>query len=141
MFSNSGEGPTIYTNVHATLTSLVKKYLSKNSVRQNKVRTPFDPDNFIHLTMTSESQHHKFPIGASTLRAIGCDTSLSTRSHAYYCIHIMVSLIEPTKGPALLLNLLAVQLSIASDRYKYQKKIYFASCMSHVSDIIEPCTR
>ena len=39
-----GERPTIYTNVYATSTSLVKKYLRKNSVRQNKVRTPFDPE-------------------------------------------------------------------------------------------------
>ena len=36
--STTGEGPTIYTNVHATLTSLVQKYLSNNSVRQNKVQ-------------------------------------------------------------------------------------------------------
>ena len=36
MFSTIGESPPIYTNVHATLTSLVKKYLSKNSVRQSK---------------------------------------------------------------------------------------------------------
>jgi len=40
-----GERPTIYTNVHATSTSLVKRYLLNNSVRQNKVRTPFDPEN------------------------------------------------------------------------------------------------
>jgi len=39
-----GERPTIYTNVHATSTSLVKKYLLNNSVHQNKVRTPFDPE-------------------------------------------------------------------------------------------------
>ena len=45
MFSTIGESPTIYTNVHATLTSLVKKYLSKSSVRQNKVRTLFDPES------------------------------------------------------------------------------------------------
>jgi len=38
----TGERPTIYTNVHATSTSLVKKYLLKNSVCQNKVQTPFD---------------------------------------------------------------------------------------------------
>ena len=37
-----GERPTIYNNVTATTTSLVKKYLLNNSVRQNKVRTPFD---------------------------------------------------------------------------------------------------
>jgi len=40
-----GERPIIYTNVHATLTSLVKKYLLNNSVRQNIVRTLFDPEN------------------------------------------------------------------------------------------------
>jgi len=40
-----GERPTLYTNVHATSTSLVKKYLLNNSVRQNKVRTQFDPEN------------------------------------------------------------------------------------------------
>jgi len=40
------ESPTIYTNVHATLTSLVKKYLSKSSVRQNKVRTLFNPESW-----------------------------------------------------------------------------------------------
>ena len=40
-----GERPTIYTNVHATSTSLVKKYLLNNLVRQNKVRTPSDPEN------------------------------------------------------------------------------------------------
>jgi len=40
-----GERPTIYTNVHATLTSLVKKYLLNNSVSQTKVRIPFDPEN------------------------------------------------------------------------------------------------
>jgi len=45
MFSTIGESPTIYTNVYATLTSLVKKYISKNSVRQNKVPTLFDPES------------------------------------------------------------------------------------------------
>jgi len=40
-----GERPTIDTNVHATLTSLVKKYLLNYSVRQNIVRTLFDPQN------------------------------------------------------------------------------------------------
>jgi len=40
-----GERPTIYTNVYATSTSLVKKYLVKNCVRQNKTRTLFDPEN------------------------------------------------------------------------------------------------
>ena len=39
------ERPTIYTNVHATSTSLVKKYLLNNSVRGNKVRTPSDREN------------------------------------------------------------------------------------------------
>jgi len=47
-----GEGPTIYTNVHATSTSLVKKYLLNNSVRQNQVRTPFDPENLPSSTQT-----------------------------------------------------------------------------------------
>ena len=41
----SGERPTIYTNIHATSTSLVKKYLLNDSVRQNIVRTLFDPEN------------------------------------------------------------------------------------------------
>jgi len=45
ILQSSGERPTIYTNVHATSTSLVKKYLLNNSVHQNKVRTPFDPEN------------------------------------------------------------------------------------------------
>jgi len=45
IFSTIGESHTIYTNVHATLTSLVKKYLYKSSVRQNKVRTLFDPES------------------------------------------------------------------------------------------------
>jgi len=45
-----GERPTIYTNVHATSTFLVKKYLLNNSVRQNKVRTPFDLENLPSLT-------------------------------------------------------------------------------------------
>jgi len=40
-----GERPTIYTNVYANSTSLVKKYLLNHSVRQNKVRTPFDSEN------------------------------------------------------------------------------------------------
>jgi len=35
----------IDTNVHATSTSLVKKYLLNNSVCQNKVRAPFDLEN------------------------------------------------------------------------------------------------
>ena len=39
-----GERPTIYTNVHATLTSLVKNHLLNNSVHQNKVQTRFDPE-------------------------------------------------------------------------------------------------
>ena len=39
-----GERPTIYTNVHAASTSLVKKYLLNDSVRQNIVRTLFDPE-------------------------------------------------------------------------------------------------
>jgi len=45
-----GERPTIYTNVHATSTSLVKKYLLNNLVCQNKVRTPFDPENLSSST-------------------------------------------------------------------------------------------
>jgi len=40
-----GERPTIYTNVNTSSTCLVKKYLPNNSVYQNKVRTPFDPEN------------------------------------------------------------------------------------------------
>ena len=39
-----GERPAIYTNVYATSKLLVKKYLINNSVCQNKVRTPFDPE-------------------------------------------------------------------------------------------------
>jgi len=39
-----GERATIYTNVQATLNSFVKKYLFNNSVHQNKVQTPFDPE-------------------------------------------------------------------------------------------------
>jgi len=35
--STTEEEASIYTNVHATLTSLVKKYLLNNSVCQNKV--------------------------------------------------------------------------------------------------------
>jgi len=45
ILQSPGEKPTIYTNVHATSTSLVKKYLRNTSVRQNKVRTPFDREN------------------------------------------------------------------------------------------------
>jgi len=41
--STTEEEASIYTNVHATSTSLVKKYLLNNSVCRNKVRTPFDP--------------------------------------------------------------------------------------------------
>ena len=40
-----GERPTIYTNVHPTSTSLVKKYLLNTSVGQNKVQTPFEAEN------------------------------------------------------------------------------------------------
>jgi len=43
--STTGIEASIYTNVYATSTSLVKKYLLNNSVRQNKVRTLFDPEN------------------------------------------------------------------------------------------------
>jgi len=39
------ERPTIYTNVHATSTSLVKKYVLITSGHQNQVRTPFDSEN------------------------------------------------------------------------------------------------
>jgi len=39
-----GERHTFYTNVYATSTFLVKKYLPKNSVHQNKVGTLFDPE-------------------------------------------------------------------------------------------------
>ena len=39
-----GKRPTIYTNVHVTLTSLVKNHLLNNSVHQNKVQTRFDPE-------------------------------------------------------------------------------------------------
>ena len=49
ILSTTGKGPTIYTDVPATLTSQVKKYLSNNSVRQNKVRTLFDPENIFPL--------------------------------------------------------------------------------------------
>ena len=38
------ERPTLYTNIHTTLTSLFKKYFLNNSVHQNKVRTPFNPE-------------------------------------------------------------------------------------------------
>jgi len=43
--STTGREFSIYTNVHATSTSLVNKYLLNNSARQNKVRTPCDPEN------------------------------------------------------------------------------------------------
>jgi hypothetical protein len=49
IFLNHQEGLTIYTNVCATSTSLVKKYLPNISVLQIKVRTPFDPENFAQL--------------------------------------------------------------------------------------------
>ena len=39
-----GDRPTVYTNVHATLTSLIKKYFLNNSVRQNKVQILFDSE-------------------------------------------------------------------------------------------------
>jgi len=45
MILPSGKSSTIYTNVHATSTSLVKKYLLNNLVGQNKVQTLFDPEN------------------------------------------------------------------------------------------------
>jgi len=45
-----GERSTIYTNVHATSTSLINKYFLNNSVCQNKVRTPFDPKNLLSST-------------------------------------------------------------------------------------------
>jgi len=41
-----GERHTIYTNIHATFTSHIQKYLLKNSFCQNKVRTPFNSENF-----------------------------------------------------------------------------------------------
>jgi len=40
-----GESPLFILMFHVTLTSLVKKYSFNNSVRQNKVRTPCDPEN------------------------------------------------------------------------------------------------
>ena len=49
--STTGEGPTIYTNVYTTLTSLVKKYLLMNSFGQNKVPTLFDPENLPSSTL------------------------------------------------------------------------------------------
>jgi len=45
IFQPSRERPSIYTNVHATLTCLVKKFHVNNSVHQNKVRTLFDHEN------------------------------------------------------------------------------------------------
>jgi len=39
-----GESPTIYTNVHATSTSLAKKYFLNYSVGENKVWTLFDTE-------------------------------------------------------------------------------------------------
>jgi len=45
-----GDRPTIYTNVHATLTSLVEKYLLNNSVPQNIVRILVDPENLPNST-------------------------------------------------------------------------------------------
>ena len=74
------------------------------------VRTPFDPDNFIHLTMTSEPQRHEIlqvlPHFSSFVAILLCQQGVMLT----ICIRIMVSLIEPTKGPALLSNLLALQL-------------------------------
>jgi len=45
--STTATESSTYTNlnVHATSTCLVKKYLPNNSVRQNIVRTVFDPEN------------------------------------------------------------------------------------------------
>ena len=39
------ESPLFILMFNATLTSLVKKYLRNNSVCQNKVRTPCEPEN------------------------------------------------------------------------------------------------
>ena len=47
--STTGEGSTIYTNASATSTSHIKKYLLRNSVCQNKVRTLFDPGKLAQL--------------------------------------------------------------------------------------------
>jgi len=85
----SGERPTIYTNVHATSTSLVKKYLLNNSVHQNKVQTPFDPENLpgstqrISQTAISSEGVPTPPVGC--LRSLGHDRlCMNMRSK---CLH------------------------------------------------------
>jgi len=62
----SGERPTIFNNVYATSTLLVKKSLLINSVRQNKVRTAFDAETLPSSTQRI-SRRAILPKGVPTL--------------------------------------------------------------------------
>ena len=80
MFSTIRDGPTIYTNVQATLASLLKKYLSKNLVRQNKVQTLFGSENLPSSTL--RISRLLFPLRVSPLHQ--------------YSVFDLVVLIDPT---------------------------------------------
>ena len=73
----TGRESSTYTNVHATSTSLVKKYLLSNSVRQNIVRPLFYPENLpsstqrISRTAISSESVPTPPVGS--LRSLGRD--------------------------------------------------------------------
>jgi len=57
--------PTIYTNVHTTLTSSFNKYVHNNLIRQNKVRTLLHPEilpsSTQRISQTAISSEAVFP--------------------------------------------------------------------------------
>jgi len=85
-----GERPTIYTNVHATSTSLVKEYLLNNLVRGNKVRTPSNPGNL----PSSTQRISRTPISSEGIPTQPVDSLRSLRHHRLCmnmrskCLHI-----------------------------------------------------
>ena len=89
ILSTTGERPTIYTNVHPTSSSVLKKYLLNNSVRQNKVRTPFDPEILPSLTQRIS----RTAISSEGVRTPPVDSLRSLHSDGQYmnmwskCLH------------------------------------------------------
>ena len=66
------------------LVLILIKYLLKNSSFFLKVRTPFDPDNFVISLRLANRNSMKLPDGAPIHQSIGYDPSSSAWSFAYH---------------------------------------------------------
>jgi len=75
-----GERPSIYTHVHATSTSLARKYFLNISVHQNQVQTLFDPE----ILPSSAQRTSRTAISSESVPTLPVDSLQSLRHDTSY---------------------------------------------------------